>query len=99
MATRSSSSIEGLINHYGAIRLRSKGSATLQLTLTSLDRTLQNALIPITLSSLTNVEPLRLSNFTQQRASLEIRTTQLNENFQISKVVIYIKPVASSYPI
>lgn len=97
MAKKSSQG-EEVINHYGAVRLRVNGSANLQLTLFSLDETQSNVLVPIPLQTITNVEPNRLSNFTQQRAKLMIQTTQLNEFFQISKIIIFVKPVAKSFP-
>lgn len=89
---------EEVINHYGAVRLRAKGSASLKLTLYSLDEIKQFSLLPIVIIANNNVEPNRLSNFTQQRAKLEIRTTEINETFQISKAIIFTKPVAKSYP-
>ena len=89
---------EEVINHYGAVRLRVTGSANLQLSLLSLDEVQSNVLAPITLQSSNNVEPNRLSNFTQQRAKLMIQTTNMNETFQISKIIIFIKPVAKSWP-
>lgn len=89
---------EEVINHYGAVRLRVKGSANLRLVLYSLDEIKQNALLAVPIQSKTDVEPTRLSNFTQQRAKLEIRTTEIDETFQISKIVVFVKPVAKSYP-
>jgi hypothetical protein len=97
MAKKSSGG-EEVINHYGAVRLRVNGSANLQLSLFSLDKTLQNILIPVPCQSLTAVEPNRLSNFTQQRAKLMIRTTEINETFQVSKIIVFVKPVAKSWP-
>jgi hypothetical protein len=97
MAKKSSSG-EEVINHYGAVRLRVNGSASLQMTFFSLDKTLQNILVPVPLQSLTAVEPNRLGNFTQQRAKLMIRTTEINETFQISKIIVFVKPVAKSWP-
>ena len=89
---------EEVINHYGAVRLRATGSASLKLKLYSLDEVKQSTLTPIILSSSNNIEPNRLSNFTQQRAKLEIRTTEINESFLISKIIIFIKPTAKSWP-
>ncbi len=97
MAKRSSSA-EEIVNHYGAVRLRVNGSASLQMTLFSLDEVQSNVLLPLTLSSITNIEPNRLSNFTQQRAKLQIKTTGLGETFQISKIIVFAKPVAKSFP-
>lgn len=98
MAGSKQSGSEEVINHFGAIRLRAKGSANLRLNLYSLDEVKQSVLLPITLQSSTNIEPTRLSNFTQQRAKLEIRTTEINEFFQISKAIVFVRPVAKSYP-
>ena len=89
---------EGTINHYGAVRLRVFGSAKLSLELYSLSETRSFVLVPITLQSATNIEPNRLSNFIEQRASLEIGTLNIDETFQISKIIIFVKPVAKSYP-
>ncbi len=89
---------EEVINHYGAVRLRVSGSASLQMTFYSLDEVKSSVLVPVTLASPTNIEPNRLSNFTQQRAKLQIKTTGLGETFLISKIIIFIKPVAKSFP-
>ena len=89
---------EEVVNHYGAIRLRVTGSANLQLTLLSLDEAQANVLAPIPINSINNVEPNRLANFTQQRAKLQIATINLNETFRISKIIIFVRPVAKSFP-
>lgn len=89
---------EEVVNHYGAVRLRVIGSASLKMNLFSLDRVKQFILLPLTIISKNFIEPTRLSNFTQQRARLEIRTTEIDETFRISKVIIFVKPIAKSYP-
>lgn len=93
-----SSSNEEIINHFGAVRLRVTGSASLRLKFLSLDESKQFALKPLTLLARTDIEPNRISNFTQQRAKLEIRTTEINETFSISKIVIFTRPVGKSLP-
>ncbi len=100
MARKSSmgSTSELVINHFGAVRFRITGSASLQMTLFSLDEVKSSILVPLTLQSTTNINPNRLSNFTEQRASLEIKTTEFDETFQVSKIVIFVKPTAKSYP-
>ena len=92
------SSNEELVNHFGLTRLRVKGFGNLRQRLLSLDEVRENILNPIVMVNNTNVEPTKLANFTEQRASLEIKTTEINEWFQISKVIIFSKPVAKSYP-
>lgn len=89
---------EEVINHYGAVRLRVVGSASLRLTLFSLNEVKISPLLSLPIISKTNKEPNRLSNFTQQRAKLEIRTTEVDEVFQISKVIVFVRPVAKSFP-
>lgn len=89
---------EEVINHFGAVRLRVNGSASLYMKLHSLDEVFSSVLLPLTLSTANNVEPNRLSNFTQQRAKLEIRTINFGETFLISKIIVFVRPVAKSYP-
>ncbi len=89
---------EQVINHFGAVRLRVNGVGNLQLSLLSFDEVQSNVLVPIPLQTTTATEPNRLSNFTQQRAKLLIKTTNINETFQISKIIVFVKPVAKSWP-
>jgi hypothetical protein len=99
MARRSSSSRgEETVNHYGLIRLRVNGAGNLRMTLYSLDKVESDVQTPLVLQSLTNIEPTVLSNFTQQRSKLQIKTTGIGETFQISKIIIFVKPVAKSLP-
>ena len=98
MSPKQSSSGEEVVNHYGAIRLRVTGSASLRPTLYSLDEVRQSILAPIVLLTAAAVEPNRLANFTQQRVKLELRTININETFEISRIIIFIKPVAKSFP-
>lgn len=93
-----SSSGEGQINHYGLVRLRVNGSGNLMLRLLSKDEVRENVLVPLVMIDPTNIEPVRLSNFTEQRAALEIKTVEADEIFSISKIVIFSKPTATSYP-
>lgn len=89
---------EELINHFGLTRFRVTGSGNLRLRFLSLDEVYEDVLAVLPMSAATDVESTRLANFTQQRAQLEIKTTEINEYFQISKIVIFTKPVATSYP-
>ena len=94
----SKSSNEEVINHYGAVRMRIVGSGNLRMVLYSLDEVKSFTLLPITLAAKTNIEPNRISNFTQQRAKFELRTTEIDESFNSSKIIVFAKPVAKSYP-
>jgi len=95
---RNSSSSDGSILHFGLTRMRVTGSGDLRQTLFSLDEVKSNILATIPMQAVTDIEPTRLANFTQQRASLEVKTTARNEVFNISKIIIFVKPVSSSYP-
>jgi len=86
------------ILHFGGIRLRVTGAGNLQLRLLSLDNTTINSLAPITMSSITNREPTRLANFITQRGALTIFTTELNEQFNINRVILFLKPIWTQYP-
>jgi len=92
------SSGEEVINHYGAVRFRVNGSGNLLMKLFSHDEVKMYTLLPIILQAKTNIEPNRICNFTQQKAKLEVRVTELDETFRISKIIVFVKPVAKSYP-
>lgn len=89
---------EGYRNHYGFVRLRVTGSGDLQLRLLSLSETKESVIPPLALESSTSIEPTKKCNFNQQRAQLEFKTSEIDEVFQINKIIIYIKPFAENYP-
>lgn len=78
--------------------MRVKGQGNLQLTLQSYDEIYENELSPISMESITNKTPTKLSNFTQQGAKLRVETTEIDEIFTINQIIIYVKPVGSSFP-
>jgi hypothetical protein len=93
-----SSNFIGEVLHFNAVRLRVTGSGNLQLFLRSLDDTNNIQLSSVPMLSTTNIEPTVLANFIDQRGQLEIRTTEIDEVFTVSKIIIFIKPIASGYP-
>ena len=86
------------ISHFTGIRLRVTGSGSLRPTLYSLDDIRSEVLVAMTMSATTNIEPFRLSNFMEQRARLELKTTALNETFRINRIIIFAKPIFTMYP-
>lgn len=92
------SSFTGEIIHFGALRFRVTGSGNLQLLLHSLDDVNSSQLSSIAMQTTTNKEPLVLANFVDQRGYLEFKTTAINETFSISKITIFIRPIATGYP-
>lgn len=97
MARKSSGNGENE-HHVVAVRLRVKGSGSLQLSLQDLDNVRTVTIFPITMQALTRIEPLRQTNFQSQRIRLTGTTTAIDENFSINRIVIFAKPVAMDYP-
>lgn len=91
-------SSQGDILHFAAARLRVTGSGTLKLSLHSLDDIKVVTMSSVIMASATNIEPLKLTNYTNQRGQLVGTTTGINEVFNISKIVIFVKTLYSGYP-
>ena len=89
----------GEILHAVAIRLRVTGTGNLQSFLRSLDNVNNVQLANHPMTSTTNIEPTLLADFTEQRIQLELRTVLIEEGFTISRIVVFVKPVADGYPI
>jgi hypothetical protein len=96
MAKKSSG--EECVNHYGLVRLRISGAGNFRMRLQSLGEVREYVMVPLVMVDPTDIEPVRLSNFTQQRASLEGKTTAIDEVFEISKIIVFAKQVATSLP-
>lgn len=88
----------GELIHFGAIRFRVVGTGNLKLTLRSLQDAVIHFLIDIPMVTVTNREPTRLVNYIDQRGCLRLGTTAINEVFEISKIIVFVKPVATGYP-
>ncbi len=86
------------IYHCNAIRLRLKGSGNLRSTLYSYDEVESDALEPIVMSANTNIPPTALANFKQVQMKLKLETTAIDEIFNVSEILVYIKRVEQSYP-
>lgn len=89
---------DGTILHYNGTRLRITGSGNLDMSLKSVQNVRSYDLVTLPLSTATNREPFVLANFREQKAQLRFGTDALGETFTISKIVIFIKPVATGYP-
>ena len=75
------------------------GSGNLVPTLYSLDQVESQTLQEIVMATPNRIEPTVLANFNEQRMQLRLETTRIDETFNISRIVIFVKPVAESYPI
>lgn len=85
-------------HHIVAQRLRIVGSGNFQISLTDYDDIQTQNLVPLVLTAATRFEPMRLSNFQSQRTRLVGKVTEINEWFDISRIIIWAKPVAIEYP-
>lgn len=86
------------ISHFASIRIRVNGTGDLLMTVYSLDDVRSKTLVPFTMQALTRIIPTRLVNFMEQRASFELKTTEIDDRFRINRIVIFTKEVFTSYP-
>jgi hypothetical protein len=86
------------ISHFAAIRIRSNGVGNLKLAVYSLDDVRSKTLVALPMAAASRIIPTRLVNFMEQRASFEIKTTEIDEFFRINRIVIFTKEVFTSYP-
>lgn len=89
---------EGQIHHCVGIRLRVTGNADLKPSLLNDDATVVSNLIPIEVTSAPGREMDRRANFKSQSMQLRLITTGINEHFLISKIILFSKVSANSYP-
>lgn len=86
-------------HHIVGVRLRVTGSGNLKLSLLDYSDIQNQNLDPLVMQTKTRFEPTKLANFQSQRTRLIGQTTEINEVFQISRIIIFAKPVAVEYPI
>lgn len=86
------------ISHFAAIKIRLNGTGLLKMSVFSLDDVKSKTLVPFTMQQQNRIIPTRLVNFTEQRASFELKTTEIDEKFRINRIVIFTKETATSYP-
>lgn len=88
----------GAVLHFVSALFRVHGSASLNLTMYSLDNARFYTAKPLAVINSPGVEPTRIINFRTQKGALEMRITKRNEYAKIDKVVIFAKPVAQQLP-
>lgn len=84
--------------HIVGVRSRVTGAGNLRMTLEGLDNVRSLVLVPVPMIATNPIEPTRLANFQAQRTRLVGRVTELNEWFQIRRIIIFAKPVAAELP-
>jgi hypothetical protein len=93
-----SSQLGEVEHHIVAVRLRVVGAGNLLLSLTDYDDVQTENLTPITMQAVVRIEPTRLANFQSQRIRLIGQTTEIDERFDIHRILIFAKPIAVEYP-
>lgn len=80
--------------------MRVTGVGNLNFSLESLNQIKTQTLTPFTLQTATNIEPTRLANFQSQRTRWVLANDVSGDcsKFQISRIIIFAKPVAAEYP-
>jgi hypothetical protein len=86
------------ISHFAAIRIRLVGSGNLLMKVFSLDDVRSKTLVPFAMLPGNRIIPTRIVNFVEQRASFELKTTVMDEKFRINRIVVFSKPVFTSFP-
>jgi hypothetical protein len=84
--------------HFGAIRLRLTGVGNLVPYFIGLDNTIVSPLTAIPMSYVSGKEPTRLANAKGQRMRLKLTTTQVDEFFQINRLVVFVKELWQDIP-
>ncbi len=87
-----------VFNHFNGIRIRVLGAGDLRLKLESLSGSKTTTMVPITMTTATPIEPRKLANFMQQRALVHGYTTDYGDNFLVTRLVIFVKPVFGESP-
>lgn len=87
---------EDILN-FGGYKTRVIGSGNLDAVLYDLNSLSNQPLATLPVSSTNEDEPTRLANFNTQRAMLRLSTNQINEWFDITRIILYIKPLWMSY--
>ena len=88
----------GEVLHCVGVRLRITGIGNLHVQLQSLEAQQTSDLADVAMMTSTSREPTQLANFSSQRMRVKISTTAINEYFNLSKLVLFIRPISSGYP-
>lgn len=97
-AARSVQSSGDNINHFNAVRLRVNGNGMLKMRIFSLDDAKSRVIADIKMSPNPGKLITKLTNLMTERASLEIKTTSINDYFKINRIILFSREVFSSHP-
>lgn len=98
MAKSSASGRGEFEHHIVGVRGRILGEGDMLFSLEDYSAIQTSNLTALTMSTATRFEPTVLSNFQSQRTRLIGTVAEIDEWFDVSRLVIWIKPVAIEYP-
>src|SRR3990167_1115122 len=84
---------DGVVNHYGKVQLRVKGSGNLSLTLNGLDDVITSSLGNIALAVSPGKEYFKLANLQSEKCSVKFQQNTTANNFLINKISLFIAPL------
>jgi hypothetical protein len=91
--------ILGHIVHSVGVRYRVRGEGLLRTRMWNLDNVRMQHLNNINLDTPSSREKTIIANFQDQGIQIQFRTIHIDEIFNMSKLICFVKPVAESYPI
>lgn len=94
-----SGGIIGDIVHSVGARYRIRGSGMLRTRMWNLDNVRYQNLDDIDLDTASSREKTIITNFQDQGIQIQFRTIHIDEHFNLTKIICFVKPVAESYPI
>jgi predicted transcriptional regulator len=86
------------IQHFSHFRMRAVGISNLRAVVHSMDYIKQKELTPVPTHVLSRIQPVRLVNVVEQRASFEFAHLVMDEYVKINRIVIYMKEIYTSTP-
>jgi hypothetical protein len=86
------------ISHFAIIRIRVTGYGNLKMSAFSLDDVKTKVLAPFPMLPANRIIPSRIVNFVEQRASFELKSTEIGEKFRINRIIIFMKEIFTSHP-
>lgn len=90
-------SLEGIL-HFGALRFRVQGFGSLLISLDGLDNIRHQNLKPLEMVANPGVEQTSLANFSNQRASLNLSTDEIDDIMKVNKIIFFAKSLYTGLP-
>ena len=87
-----------IIKHCTGLDIRVRGSGNLLTKLISLDDSRSEVLVPLVMSALPGRTNIIKSNFTEEKMYFEIWIEEIDEKFEITDIVPFVKARATMYP-